>query len=138
MIKKSLLVLGIALLFISINFTQPTSALLQDNVRIRISAGVVRQNFGRFGLGWILFIKNFGREHSVPAYYEYEYFTESGEILGRVSKNVTVGPLGVQGIGEIKLFFSLEVVYIRIYAEVEGLNASKTGRLFGPFVLILS
>jgi hypothetical protein len=134
MICKGLAV-AVILLFICMG-VQPVIASSQDDIKINISAGIYRERWGRFGLGWAFIVRNKGEE-TIFGQCEINYYTLSWDEIRIETGHFYVEPFIDFGYGQINYIDFPPINYITITVEAGGYNISRSGLEIGPFVLLL-
>lgn len=142
--RNSLINIGIALsviiLFIGVDVVSATTAPSNDEVEIRIYAGLVGniayEYFpwgGKIGFGTCYEVIN-NRSESVIVYELYEYWTLSGKYLGKFGLHWTVPPHYIDYTGSFG--WPWRAVYLKITVEAGGVTASRSGFSFFNFVIL--
>jgi hypothetical protein len=130
--------LAVAVILLFIGFgVQPAIATSQDDIKIYASAGIYRNRWGRFGLGWVLMILNHGNE-TIFGECEIKYYTLSLDEIRNETGHFSVGPFMGLVYEQINFIDFPPINYINITVEAGGYNISRSGIEIGPFVLLLN
>ena len=128
------LVAGIILLLIGMSIPS-TSASSNEDISINISAGMLRKEWGRFGLGYCIVVANHGDEKITGISYV-NYSMLSGQHLGSDMVIFTVNPL-CEHVIQTCSSGMLPVKRMFVTVIVEDVVATKSGYEVGPFVFLL-
>ena len=134
LIKKGL-VIAVILLFISVSVIPSTSASLDSDVEITISAGVLRKSWGNIGIGLVVTVAN-SCNHNITGFCIIDYYTLSGDFIRRVKVGFGVPPNAVFGYVGINIIDSPPINRLTITVETDSKTASRSGIEIGPFVFL--
>jgi hypothetical protein len=134
MVKKWLTV---GIIFLLLGMSIPViSASPNEDIKIYISAGVLREKWGRFGLGYCIRVDNKGDQNITGICYV-NCTTLSGKIIDCFVAGFNIGHLmgfATKGITIIDCH-PLNLIYFTVI--VEDLVVTKSGFEIGPFVVIV-
>ena len=134
LIKKGL-VFAVILLFLSVSVIPSTPALLDDDVKITISAGVLRKSWGNIGIGLVITVEN-NCNHNITIFCIVEYYTLSGDFLWNDIANFNLGPSLVWGYEIFTIIDFHPINRLTITVEADNKTASRSGIEIGPFVFL--
>ena len=143
-IKKPLAVGIIILLFIGIAYAPSITAdnsrinntiYVDDDIEIKIYAGVNEKTNGNYGLGWVVSIK-YNQSESIIGTCNITWQTLQGEYIGFSNSTFYLIPNGEIKISGIDwIHFPFRILNINIKVEVAETDVSRNGFEIGPFVL---
>ena len=142
-IKKPLAV-GIILLFIGIAYAPSITAdnsrinntiYVDDDIEIKIYAGVNEKTNGNYGLGWVVSIK-YNQSESIIGTCNITWQTLQGDYIGFSNSTFDLIPNGEIKISGIDwIHFPFPILNLNIKVEVAEIDVSRNGFEIGPFVL---
>ena len=143
MLKKGLTV-GIILLFILSSLIPVVSSNklnsnrvvhVDDDIEIKIYAGVNEKTNGNYGLGWVVSIK-YNQSESIIGTCNITWQTLQGEYIGFSNSTFDLIPNGEIKISGIDwIHFPFPILNLNIKVEVAEIDVSRNGFEIGPFVL---
>jgi len=142
-LKKSVAV-GIILLFLLSSLIPVVSSNklnsnrvvhVDDDIEIKIYAGVNEKTNGNYGLGWVVSIK-YNQSESIIGTCNITWQTLQGDYIGFSNSTFDLIPNGEIKISGVDwIHFPYPLLYIDIIVNVEEINTSKSGIEIGPFVI---
>ena len=141
--KKSVAV-GIILLFLLSSLIPVVSSNklnsnrvvhVDDDIEIKIYAGVNEKTNGNYGLGWVVSIK-YNQSESIIGTCNIKLQTLQGEYIGFSNSTFDLIPNGEIKISGIDwIHFPFPLLNLNIKVEVAEIDVSRNGFEIGPFVL---
>ena len=142
-IKKPLAV-GIILLFIGIAYAPSITAdnskinnmiYVDDDIEIKIFAGVNEKTNGNYGLGWVVSIK-YNQSESIIGTCNITLQTLQGEYIGFSNSTLDLIPNGEIKISGIDwIHFPYPIISLTITVKAVDIIVSRSGIEIGPFVI---
>jgi hypothetical protein len=133
MVKKCFIG-GIIFLLLSVSIPV-TSASSNEDIKVYISAGVLREKWGRVGLGYSITVENKGDDNITGICYV-NSTTISGNIIACFVTGFKIGHLMSFGTSGVTIldFHPINLIYFTVI--VEDIVVEKSGFEIGPFVFI--
>ncbi|MFH1101972.1 MAG: hypothetical protein V1726_08075 [Methanobacteriota archaeon] len=125
---------GIILLFLGISIPS-ISASSNEDITIYISAGIFRERYGTFGLGYVVRVYNNGDDNITGVCYV-NRTTRFGEIIRCEAISFMISNLISFGTVGVTIFDGHPINLISLTVKVEDRIVTKSGYEIGPFVLI--
>ena len=113
-----------------------SSALYTDDIEYYISAGIVRQRWGKIGWGYIVIVRNNGEDNIKGVCYV-NRTTLSGEKILNSRGNFTIGPNCEYGEQGFTIIGTPIINKIDITLKVENISLSKSGYEICPIVVLM-
>jgi len=131
---KKLMVVGIIILLVGMSVPS-TAATLNDDVKITISAGFLRQKWGKVGIGLCIEVIN-KIYNNLSGICIIEYYKISGEFIRKLEVKFELSSNTVFGYSYFNLFDSAKINRLAIKVSVDNTTAIRSGIEIGPFVIL--
>lgn len=132
--RKSI-VIGLMFLYIGMCVSPAFPALSDNDFQVYISAGMLRERWGTFGLGYAIRIEN-PTYHNISGVHYVNHTTLSGRLFFSEHSTFAIGPgIDIVASGCTLLDFH-PINYIHIWVKINESVFTKHGWEIGPFVYL--